>query len=98
MYDLSTGRCFVAACLDLSLAAQADTPHEAKEKLEYQIKDYIEEALSDKQYAVSLLNDRKAPFSMWLKYYSFKLIAKFSRRKSRSAELFKESLPDYCAS
>lgn len=59
---------YIAACLDLTLAAQADTPELAKMKLEEQIKDYLLEALSDKQYAFDLLN-RKAPLSWWVRYY-----------------------------
>lgn len=78
---------YVAACLDLSLAAQADTMQDALCKLDEQIKDYVAEALSEPEYADKLLN-RKAPLSMWLKYWvvAFQI---FSRSK-REARLFQE--------
>ena len=56
---------YVAACLDLSLAAQADTMQDAVKKLDEQIKDFFTEALSEPEYAKQLLS-RKAPLSMWL--------------------------------
>jgi len=78
---------FVAACLDLSLAAQADTMREAMDKLETQIKDFLTEALSEPQYAEQLLK-RKAPLSMWLKYWvvAFQVFV----RKREQAKLFAE--------
>ncbi|MCM5471346.1 DUF1902 domain-containing protein, partial [Escherichia coli] len=45
---------YVAACLDLSLAAQADTMKEAVNKLDEQIKDFFTEALSEPEYAKQL--------------------------------------------
>lgn len=78
---------FVAACLDLSLAAQADTMREAMDKLDAQIKDYIAEAFAEPQYAKQLLN-RKAPISMWFKYWviAFQVFV----RKRDQAKLFVE--------
>lgn len=60
---------FIAACLDLSLAAQGDSLQEAKEKLESQIKDYLDEIVAEPEYARQLFR-RRAPLSMWLKYWS----------------------------
>ena len=37
---------WVAVCIDLCLAAQADTASEARRRLEAQIVDYVEEALT----------------------------------------------------
>lgn len=78
---------FVAACLDLSLAAQADTLKEAMEKLDIQIKDLIEEACREPQYAGQILN-RKAPASMWLKYWLIAFRIYFN--KQQEATLFVE--------
>ncbi|WP_210448159.1 DUF1902 domain-containing protein [Pantoea ananatis] len=79
---------FVATCLDLSLAAQGDSLHDAKLKLEEQITSLIEEAKSEPQYARQLLLHRKAPASLWVKYW---LIAAhmFFKRKDQ-ATLFNE--------
>ena len=79
---------FVAACLDLSLAAQADSMEEAMQKLELQITDYIAEAVSDPEYAQDLIFNRKAPLSMWLKYW-FIAFRMFIRKQGR-ASLFNE--------
>ena len=59
---------FVAVCIDLSLAAQANTIEEAQAKLESQIMDYIEEAINDAEYTEQLLS-RKAPLSLIWKYH-----------------------------
>lgn len=78
---------FVAACLDLSLAAQADTMQEAMDKLESQVNDYLDEALSEPEFAAQMLR-RKAPVSMWFKYW---LIAfRMFFRKQGQAKLFSE--------
>jgi hypothetical protein len=59
----------VAVCIDLSLAAQADSMKEAIQKLESMIDTYVNEALSiHKDYAHQLLT-RKAPLSQMLTYY-----------------------------
>ncbi|MFP9227573.1 DUF1902 domain-containing protein [Pectobacterium cacticida] len=79
---------FVAACIDLSLAAQADTMQDAMKKLDEQIKDYLVEAYSEPAYTEQLLN-RKAPLSMRLKY--FKLVFKFLfSRQHGPITLFRE--------
>lgn len=78
---------FVAACLDLSLAAQGETMLEAKNKLDAQIKDYFDEAIADPAYAEQMLN-RKAPLQLWLKYWSIKAeiaIAKAFKKGNKPA-------------
>lgn len=60
---------FVAVCIDLCLAAQADTAQEARAKLDRQIEGYVEEALTvDRAFAAELLT-RKAPISQRLEYW-----------------------------
>jgi len=64
-----------AFCLDLCLAAQADTFNEARRKLSDMIPDYLEEALEgeDKTYAGQLLS-RKAPLFSWIRYFRLRLV------------------------
>ncbi|QIW16115.1 DUF1902 domain-containing protein [Pasteurellaceae bacterium RH1A] len=64
----------IAVCLDLSLAAQANTQREAMDKLDAQIQDFIAEANAEPQYALQLLN-RPAPLSLWIKYYWLKFLS-----------------------
>jgi len=60
---------WVALCIDLCLAAQADTFEEVKSKLDAQINDYVYEALTvDRAHAKQLLS-RKAPLANRLEYY-----------------------------
>lgn len=60
---------WVAVCIDLSLAAQADSSKEAIEKLESMIETYVDDAFTiHKDYANQLLT-RKAPLSQILFYY-----------------------------
>ncbi|WP_392559771.1 DUF1902 domain-containing protein [Orbus mooreae] len=90
---------YIAACLDLTLAAQANTPLEAKNKLDSQVKDYLQEALEDECYAYDLLN-RKAPFSWWVRYYSMfaviKFISIFRQKSGKSPEIFEQQSNNYC--
>lgn len=60
---------WVAVCIDLSLAAQADSMEAAKRKLMEQIKSYVTEAVTvDAEHAEYLLN-RRAPLSQLMEYY-----------------------------
>lgn len=78
------GDLYIAICLDLSLAAQANTMQEAMQKMEAQIDDYLNEVRQEPQYALQLLN-RPAPFSQWLKYYWLKFESILSGNKKGSA-------------
>lgn len=79
---------FVAVCLDWSLAAQADTFEEAKAKLEEQMHSLVDEARAEPEYAKQLLFKRRAPLSLWLKYWYIAAIMFF--RKQDQASLFNE--------
>ena len=62
------GNQWVAACIDLTLAAQAGTLEEARRKLHAQINTYVREALTvDKAHAEQLLS-RRAPLVDQLRY------------------------------
>lgn len=64
---------WVAVCIDLGLAAQADSLEQAKRKLESMVETYIQEAVTiHRQYAKQLLT-RKATLSQRLEYYVIKL-------------------------
>jgi len=64
---------WTAVCVDFYLAAQSDSLNDVLQKLESQIKSYIDEALNgcDKLYSKQLLC-RKAPLFQILKYYYIK--------------------------
>lgn len=82
-------------CIDLCLAAQADTADMAREKLELQIRDYICDALvgEDKEHSVELL-DRKAPLSLIAKYYYIAMRSELHKHKEMAKSfLFTQSLP-----
>ncbi|WP_052123108.1 hypothetical protein [Gallibacterium anatis] len=82
------GDLYIAVCLDLSLAAQGDSMEEVVSKLEAQIKDLIDEANSEPQYAAQLLN-RPAPLSLWIKYYWFRFLSAKNGNKN-NVEFFEE--------
>ena len=68
-YLRKEGNQWTAVCIDLCLAAQADSCDEADKKMAVMIADYLNEATSeDKEYARQLL-DRKAPLSQRLTYH-----------------------------
>lgn len=68
-YVEQQGNLFVAVCIDLSLAAQADSMEEARHKLDAQIVDYLNDVLNgpEREHIQDLL-PRKAPLSQQLRY------------------------------
>lgn len=78
-----------AFCLDLTLAAQADSWPEVSQKLNAMIFDYVHDALvgKDKDFAHMLLT-RRAPLKYWLKFYSFVLLSKFGALHEGVQRLF----------
>lgn len=93
-YAKKEGRQWCAYCLDLCLAAQAESFDSAKRKLESMIVEYIYDATvgEDKLYASSLLS-RRASFVEWLKYYLIKLLCRIHQTKDGMYKLFPEVLP-----
>lgn len=95
------GNQWVAVCIDLCLAAQADSLSDAKTKLESMVHSYLEDAFGrDNQYADQLLS-RKAPLSQVMYYHWLKLKMKLmpnvtvSRKQvCRNSEIaFSEVMP-----
>jgi hypothetical protein len=86
---------WVAVCVDLCLAAQADSFAEAKQKLDAQIRDYVFEALTvDRAHARELLS-RKAPIQNRLEYLAIRCLelilgAFHSKRPGRKQRAFEE--------
>ncbi|MBS7785352.1 DUF1902 domain-containing protein [Providencia stuartii] len=85
---------YVAACLDLSLAARGDTIDEAISNLDLQVRDFFEEIKEEPKYAKQLLK-RKAPLSMWVKYWTLAFRIYFSK-KGHKAKLFNEPTDAFC--
>lgn len=83
-----------AFCLDLTLAAQAESFAEVKGKLEQMIVEYVADATTgqDKEHAGELLL-RRAPFRYWLKWYRYSGLAKIGALKGEFRRLFTEALP-----
>ena len=84
---------WIAVCIDLNLATQADSSNEAKQKLEAMIKSYVTEAFTIyKNYAEQLLS-LKAPFSLILEYYFAVFIQKIKAFNPTHLQIFSETLP-----
>jgi|CryBogDrversion2_7_1035282.scaffolds.fasta_scaffold45430_2 hypothetical protein len=63
---------WVAMCIDLDLAVQADSAQQAQKLLNEQIFDYVAQAFSeDSDHAVYLLS-RRAPLQYFAMYYGIK--------------------------
>jgi len=91
-YAKKDGDSWVAIAVDLSLAAQAETLEEAKEKLESMIHSYIHDAFTvDREYAEQLLN-RKAPLSQRMEYAAVSMLGKLLKFK-KSCRIFNNVLP-----
>lgn len=92
-YIKQTDSQWVAVCVDLCLAAQADTQAEARSRLEQQILSYVEEALTvDREYASDLLN-RKAPLYQRMEYFMILAAHKIHLIKTGLGQAFKTILP-----
>ncbi|MBL1278209.1 MAG: hypothetical protein COB30_019210 [Ectothiorhodospiraceae bacterium] len=83
-----------AVCLDLNLAAQGDSFDEVESKLREMIAEYVFDALvgEDKGHAAYFMN-RKAPASMWLKYYLHCALFRVLSLTDGVYRLFDETLP-----
>ena len=93
-YAEQTEGAWQAFCLDLCLAAQADSFDEAKLKLEQMIFDYVYDAVAgaDKDHAAYLLS-RRAPLRYWLKYYLYSALIAMGAVRNQMRRLFKEPMP-----
>lgn len=97
-YARKTEGQWVAVCIDLCLAAQAQSFHEAKKLLSEQITDYVEEALTvDREFAAELLS-RKAPLSQRFEYFMILASHKIHVAKDGIARVFKTNLPVHVGS
>lgn len=88
------GSIWIAICIDLSLAAQGDTPEQAQQKLVDQIGEFLHDALAgdDRAYAESLLL-RKAPMKQRLRYYWLYACSKLHLIHNNFYKLFTQILP-----
>lgn len=78
---------WVAMCIDLDLAVQADTAAQARKKLREQMVSYVEDALSvDADHAAYLLN-RRAPLRYFARYYFYKLLNHAKKRGTYEAAM-----------
>lgn len=104
-YAEKQGNLFVAVCIDLSLAAQADSMEEARRKLEAQIVDYLHDVLNGPERAhIQDLLPRKSPLSLRLRYQYIRACCKIARmldkrpkRRSPHATAFNEFWPSLTA-
>ena len=80
-------------CIDLNIAAQAETPDKLKKKLNGMILSYVDTVLDtdDKESIPELLN-RSAPLYNWAVYYLFNLLISF-RNFPNEFLSFKEFIP-----
>ena len=84
-----------AFCLDLCLAAQADSFEDAKHRLDSMIREYVYDAVAgeDKEHVEQLLLHRSAPWRYWVKYYFYSTLIAFGAMHNEARKLFRESLP-----
>ena len=93
-YAEKVGDQWQAFCLDLSLAAQADTFAAVKNKLDAMVFEYVFDALAgeDRDYAEQLLT-RRAPLRDWLKYYWCSALSGVGALHEEARRLFTSLVP-----
>ena len=83
-------------CLDLNIAAEAETSNQLKDKLNDMILGYIDTVLdTDDNGSIGALLSRRAPLKDWVVYYFFKLL--ISIRKLPNDIIFKQFIPFHLA-
>jgi hypothetical protein len=83
-----------AICIDLNLAAQADTFEEVRAELHKMVRDYVMEALTVDAQHIEDLIPRHAPWPFLLRYYWLSLLERFHKATRETAtRLFTEHLP-----
>lgn len=100
-YAQRQGDLYVAVCVDLSLAAQADTMDEVKRKLDEQISSYLEDLFKgDDRKHMRDLFPRRAPlrfvlrfYAIWLTCLVFQVLDLIDEAKSKKAQAFNEYWP-----
>lgn len=92
-YAKREGDQWVAVCLDLCLAAQHDTLEGVKERLEEQIIDYVEEAMTVDHASAGMLLSRKAPLLQRIEYHMIAAAQKLHVMGSRIRTAFSTTLP-----
>ena len=93
-YAEKVGDQWQAFCIDLTLAAQADTFVEVKDKLDAMIAEYVYDALvgEDREYAHQLLT-RRGPLRDWVKYYGYRVLIGAGSIHEEARRLFTSILP-----
>ena len=83
-----------AFCLDLDLAAQGGTFEEARARLSDMIVEYVHDAMvgEHQEYADVLLT-RKAPLSLWARYWWYQLRSHVRRTTDGMFKTFRQKLP-----
>ncbi len=93
-YAQRDGDQWVAVCMDLTLAAQAESFAEARQKLHSQIAEYVFDAVAgeDRQFGDQLL-PRRAPLIEWARYYKYVTQSRLGLLRESIRRLFTEILP-----
>ncbi len=93
-YASKQGDQWQAFCIDLCLAAQGDSFHDVKHKLELMMIEYVYDALAgeDREFADQLLN-RTAPFSQVATYHWIRLMHRIGHFRDGVHKVFKEPIP-----
>lgn len=83
-----------AFCLDFDLAVQGDSFEDVKRKMDSMISEYVHDALvgEDKEHAAQLLT-RRAPLSLYLKYYLISMHVSLHHAKNGVKRLLNEPVP-----
>jgi hypothetical protein len=93
-YAEKDGDQWLAFCVDLTLAAQANTLEQVRVQLQEQIAEYVHDALvgADRPYAKDLL-PRPAPLRERLRYHAYSRLRRLGLMRAGNREVFIELLP-----
>ena len=78
---------WVVMCIDLDLAAQADTVAQARKPLKEQMTSYVTDALTVDGEHASVLLKRKSPLRYRVMYHCIKLLNAHKRKRTYEAAM-----------
>lgn len=70
-YSVRQENGWFALCLDLNLAAEADSLEEVRQHLDAIIQDYLDDVIAHPEHLADLV-PRHAPLRFWLEYYGIR--------------------------
>jgi hypothetical protein len=97
-YGYRKGNKWIGVCVDLDIAAEADSLDDLKNKLNSMIHSYVETVCdTEDKSSIPYLIKRRSPLPDWFRYYLTVALCRIANRKRDDRRAFDEMLPFHIA-